>query len=372
MDQMTGISRIETSPGKIVAGLDRCYESIAPLYHGTQSNGVADRVSFAVSSTDFEIEEFILRGCIHKLDIDIAPSLADAKIRVTHEVLPKQGACSQIITVNDKLRVAGFDSGSVLPISNFGPKKTFHCDVRGRLQHHSSPIKCLAADTKGTRLASGSTGGEIVLYDVNNESISFTARTNICTTPITGLSYLRPHQDICLRPNEESVLDGENVLIYSTQGGHIGLLDTRCDLGQRINFSRMMTTEPRSNLTSLCYFDSLPGQVVFFGSAQGELIAVDLRYNNRYLVEQKLSDDGSICRMQKISLQAQENKSKDFLAYTNGTNGIKIIDPSLLVIDERWKCDRPSDGIVRDFCQIGKRIITCGDGSSIGCWAWQD
>lgn len=347
-----------------------CYESIAPLFH-EQVNETTEHLSFAVSCSNQEIEVPNFKGCIHKLDITSEQqTLTNAKIKASHEVLPGQGFCSQIIPVNEKLRVACFNHGSVLPISNFGPKKTFHCDVRGRLEHHTSPVNCIAANTAGTQLASGSTSGEIALYEVNEEKVTFTSRVNVCSSTVTGMSFLKPHQDICMKPNEREIFDGENIVIYSTQNGHIGLLDTRCDLAQRIDYARLMTTVPRLNLTSLCYADSLPGQVVFFGSAHGNLVAIDLRYNNKYLVDQKLPEDGNIRRIKKIKAKVSENETRDYLAYTNETHRIRLMDPNSMEFCESWKCDRKSQGIIKDFCQVGNRIITCGSETSIGSWTY--
>lgn len=358
-------------PDHIKARPDMCYESIAPLYCETSSDGIGDVMSFAVSSTNDELDLAYLRGCIHKVDILTTPRLADAKIKVTHEVIPRLGACSQIIHVNDVLRVACFDQGCIIPISNFGPKKTFNSDVRGRLQHHTSPVVRIASNTNGNQIASGSTSGEIVLYEVGNSSISYISRVNVGSSFITGISFLKPHRDICLRPDDQDVYDGENLLIYSLQNGHIGLLDTRSDLGQQIDYGKLLTTEPRLSLTSLCYIDSLPGQVVFFGTAQGQLIAIDLRFSNRYLYNQDLPEDGCIRHMKKVTLKTDDDKSEHLLAYTNGTNEVKIFDPTSLKPDQHWISDRPSAGIVKDFCQMDKRIITCGSESSIGCYTWQ-
>lgn len=365
------ISQIEW-PENFKSNPHMSYESIAPLHIANQGDGSCDNISVAVASTNLDLDPSKPRGCIQKLDIIAGPTLADAKIKVSHEVLPGQGACSQIIPVNEELLASCFDAGSVLPISNFGPKKTFHCDVRGRLQHHDSPVNCIASDSDGTQLASGSTGGEIALYEVSGKSITYTSRVNVCSSSITGLAYIKPFEDICLRPSENSVTDSEDILIYSTFMGHIGLLDTRCDLGQQIEFGRLMTTQPRVNLTSLCYIDTLPGQVIFFGSAHGHLIGVDLRCNKKYLVDRKLAEDGCIRRMKQVRIQTEDNKITSCLAYTNETSTIKIIDPKSLETHERWKCDRLSTGIIKDFCQVGQRIITCGSESTIGCWTWDD
>lgn len=354
----------------LVAIPEMCYESIDPLY--SQSDDDGESFGFALSCSRHFSDPKGCPGCIHKLEVNPCPDFEQAKMEITHEVLPGLGACSQILTVNQDLKVACFDSGTVIPVKNFGYKKTFNSDVRAGLQHHMSPINCLATDSNGRQLASGSTNGDVVLYQVRGEQISFLSRSAIATTCITGLAYIQPNQYTSHRPEGHGVLRGENMLIYSTHSGHIGLLDTRCKLGAELQYSVFHTTEPRLNITSLCCSTTQPGQVVFFGTLHGQIFSLDLRDNRKFLHHQDNPEDICIRRIKEISVQESNNEVKTFLAYTNNTREIKIMDSLTMRSDQRWKCDRLPEANQKDFCQIGNRIVTCGSQTSIGCWEWQD
>lgn len=357
-------------PNKLKAIPESTYESLGLLYKETRPDIFGDHIGLILSCTkDIQLPQGC-RACLHKLEIVASPNFSDAPMEITHEVLPDLGPSSEIINVNDELIAACFDSGSLMEVKNFGFKKTFNSDVRGRHVHHTGPINCLATDSIGSQLASGTTNGEIGLYSVQGEKISFISRSRVTNDFITGLSYLHPSNEICYKPENMEITGAENILVYSTSTGHIGFVDTRCKLGIDFNTIQLMTTEPRLNISTLCSIPELPGHQVFFGTAHGQIVAVDFRHLNDYVFKQDLADDGCIRRMRKIVVNEDANNRRVFLAYTNSTNEIKIFDVFTKQPDKKWTCDRSPCAKQRDLKQIGNRIVTCGDQTSIGCWIW--
>lgn len=357
-------------PSSLTAIPEMCYESIVPLYTETRPELSGENFGFALSCSKHFTDPNGCRGCIQKLEVVADPNFAQAKMKISHEVLPNKGACSQLLPINDKLRVACFDQGCIIAIKNFGYKKTFNCDVRGALQNHSSPVNCIANDMKGTQLASGTTDGEIGLYQVREERIFFLSKQSVSSTFVSGLAYLQPKPDICTRPRDDEVLNGENMLIYSTRDGYLGLIDTRCKLAAEVDCSNLDIPKPRLNISTLCYMDTPSGQIVYLGTAEGQVISMDLRCIKKFLYQQNLPEDKCIRRMKEITIIGQDQQKKRYLAYTNGTRELKIVDAQTAGFHTGWTCDRLPGAIIKDFCQVGNRIVTCGAETSIGCWTW--
>lgn len=375
MDQ-SRISKIDWPPG-LSATPEMHYESLAPLYQTTPPNSDEEHLSFAVQCSINWNHISDLRGCVHKVDVITKRSLADAKLAVTHEVLPNQGAGSHVIVVNDKLRVAGFDSGSIVPIRNFGPKKTFNCDVRGRLEHHSGGIIHLSADPAGKRLVSCSTDGTVALYEVNEEDISLVSKARVDSHEIAAVEFLNPIDDFNPMFNDddddESVIDSNNLILYATHHGHIGIIDARCGLRDALEFRHVHSTKPLLDITTMCVLKDGPGIQAYFGSRSGRIVNIDMRYDQDYLNDKKLPGDGSIRRMKEVLVPGGGNETKQFIAYTNDTPILKIVEPIDLHPAEGFKCDRSMlDNKCMDVVQVGNRLITCGAQTSIGCWVWED
>lgn len=356
-----------TWPKNSNANYTQTFESLDLLYSETKPEISGTHLSLAISSCDIQTSRIASKPCILKLDVTASPFFKQAQLNLSHEVLPEQGCCSQIISVNPQLRVAGFDKGCVIPIKNFGPKKTFNCDVRARLSHHIEPINVLAADTTGKRLASGSTSGQIVLYDVEGEEISFLSRTRVGQF-VTGLSYV--NADVSGLSTGQTIISGDNALVYSTVDGLVGLMDPRCNLGADIRYGVVHETRPRLNLSSSCCMNNLPGLVITAGSAVGHIFGLDLRSPGKYLYEQNLEEDHCIRRMRQVLVKTSDGQVKTFLAYTNSSQQLQILDIETMGRGEGWICDRLPEGIQKDFIQVEDRLVSCGEGSSIGCWAW--
>lgn len=348
------------------------YESLDLLYTVTRPHDNRQQMAFVLAASRCSLfKKNEPRGILHKLEVTPVPNFANAQMTVTSEFLPALNACSQIITVNHKLKVACFDQGSVLPIKNFAYNKTPKFDSAAKMTHHHGQVNCLAADSSGTQLASGCTAGQITLYQVRDEEISFLSRTDE-TSPasfITGLAYIRPTPEFSFGPHDPDVYSGDNILLYTTHDGLICLLDTRCKLARPINTQIIITSQPRVNITTLTHMKSLPGDIVYFGGAYGELFACDLRKHGRYIFEHRSYDDGCIRRMKEIVIQ-DGPRSRTFLAHTTSSEKIKILDIETMKQDDCWKCERLPEGKVRDLVQVGNRIVTCGDQTSIGCWEW--
>lgn len=345
---------------KVVKAPEMMYESLVLLYNQSRPDVFGEHMAFAVSCSKQFADMDQSNGCIQKLEITTAPSFSKANMSITHEVLPGQGACAQILNVNDKLRVACFDSGAVIPISNFGYRRNFHCDVRGRLKHHSSPVNCIATNRSGNHLASGSTDGQVALYEVEDESIRFQTRSNIAETCISGLLYL----DTCGGP--------DNMLLYSTLNGHVGMIDTRCKLGADLQQTLVFTTDPRLNISALCSSSSSSGQIVYIGTSQGQLCSMDMRKPNTCIRDWRGTNSGMIRRMRELYVPDGPDKRKGFVAFTDNTKELKILDQMDLRSDDRWVCDRLPEGNQSDLCVVEDKIVTCGANTSIGCWAWDD
>lgn len=351
----------------IVAKPKMTYESLSVLYNETREDIFGDHMVFALSCTnDFRYPK-LDQGFLHKLDVHATPSLSNAKLEITHETSPGLGASSQIIDVHKDLKVSCFDNGSIIRITNFGPKKTFNSDVRNRLHHHVAPINCLAASSSGTFIATGTVDGEIGLYQAKGVDMMFLARRHVAPAMITGLSFVTTTS---CGPKNPGVSNDDNLVIYCTHDGYVGMIDRRCRFGSRSGHKIVHVTEPRLNLTSLCSMSELAGQhVVFMGSKHGHIVAIDMRSSNKLLLETKQAGDGCVRRLKEVVVPSVSG-SKSFLAYTNGTEAIKILDSKTLLPDQGWKADRLPESRQHDLCQVNDRIITCGDDLSIGCWTW--
>lgn len=357
-------------PKKLNASAQSTYESVSILYKETRPDVFGDHIGLILSCTKDIHYDKGCDSCFHKLEVVASPNFLDASMEVTHEVLPELGPSSEIINVNENLITACFDSGSIMEIKNFGYKKTFNSDVRGRLVHHTGAINRITADSTGSQLASGTVNGEIALYSVRKEKIEFISRSKVTNDLITGLSYLQPSDQICYKPKDMPTTGGENILVYSTSSGSIGFVDTRCKSWTKFDNINIMTTEPRLNFSSLCSIPELSGHQVFLGTAHGHIMSFDLRHLNKCVFKQELEDDICIRRMRKIVVYEDSGRKRIFLAYINGTDKIEIIDVFTKQPDEKWTCDRNPSAKQRDLKQIGNRIVTCGEKTSIGCWTW--
>lgn len=358
-------------PKRLTAIPEMCYESISPLYIHNKPEFFGEKLGFAVSCSKHFSHPKGCRGCIHKLEVDACPDFDQAKMQVTHEVNPCKGACSQIIDVNEKLKVACFDQGFILPIKNFGYKKTFNCDVRGGLQHHTAPINCLASDSVGCQIASGCTDGEIALYQARDEEVSFLTRMRVSNTIITGLAFFRPtNESEPYRSNDEHETGNENLLIYSSGNGRSGFVDTRCKFGSEFDDNLFLANKPRLDLSALCFIQYLPAPIVCLGTRAGQIVTIDLRYSKQYLYQQDHPEDKCIRRMKRVLVKDKDSNLKTFLSYTNATNQLKILDFTTMKSHDGWQCKRVPGDIVQDFCQVDNRIVTCGTNTSIGCWSW--
>lgn len=365
-------SKIEW-PSWLKAIPEMCYESITPINALNRHDFFGEKMAFAVSCSKHFIHPNGVRGSIQKLEVHASPNFSDAKMQITHEVLPNKGACSQIVDVNEKLKVACFDEGVILPIKNFGYKKTFHCDVRGGLQNHTAPVNVLAVNKKCNQVASGATNGEISLYETREEEISFVTRSKVSQSFVTGLTFFRTaHEVDFYTPVDEDLTNDENKMIYSTSDGCSGLIDTRCKFGTKFQVKLFMKEEPRWNLTSLCFMRDQPAPVICYGTSTGEIFTVDLRFSSACLYRQDLPEDGCIRRMKKVVVKDAYELDRTFLAYTNQTNKLKILDSISLRPSDIWVCDREPESSIQDFCQIGNRLVTCGANTSIGCWIFED
>jgi len=355
-------------PTSLSARREMRYDSIALLYNETRHDTFGDQLGFVLACTRTRPHSYdpnVPQGCLHKLEIVASPSLANAKMDITHEVLPGQGSCSELTKVNDNLIVGAFEKSSLISIKNFGMKKTFNCDVRGRSQESSGPWR-VTSDDSGQKLACGTNEGHIAIYQVQNDQISFLSRMRAESCLITGLAYLRSDDS----NGSQIGVVGENTLVYCSEDGHIGLLDGRCDVGAKINVSKRQTYEPRLSFSALSVMSGSNRNQIFLGTFQGQLMSLDIRNFSQFLFRQDLPEDHGIRRMREVVVKTSESRFRNFLAYTNKTNHIRILDVTASKLDDSWTCDRGSMGCLADFIQVEKRIITCGDDTSIGCWVW--
>lgn len=349
------------------------YESLALLYQEALPDSSEEHLSFVVQCSKNWKYHTGVKGCVHKVDVVAGSSFSDAKLSVTHEVLPDQGSGAHVIAVNDKLRVAGFDSGALIPIKNFGPKKTFNCDVRGRLQHECGGIIHINIDPKGQRLAACTTEGFILLYEVDGEELKLVSKAQVERHDIAAVEFLEPVDD----PNPrlalgDKVFDHNNLLLYATHHGFVGIVDSRCGLRDSLKFRKIHTTQPKVDITTMCVLKNSPGIQAYIGSKFGRIIQIDLRYNQDYVNDQQLPEDGKIRRMLEVVVPTGGDESKNFLAYTNDSPTLKIVDPVELKPAPGFRCDRSMvDSKCMDVIQVGNRLVTSGEQTSIGCWVWE-
>lgn len=341
-------------PKNSAANMNQTYESIDLLYEVSGTKPSDHRVGMIVSCADVTTSEKKGENCIHKLDITDLPNFSSATPQVTHEVLPGQGTCSQIITVNPGLKIAAFDTGCIIPVKNFGPKNTFNCDVRGRLSHHHNAINALAANHRGDQLASGSVSGELVLYRVDDERISFLSRASIGHY-VTGLAYVHESND---------------TLIYANLEGDLGTIDTRCKLAQEITQTPLVDSQ--RNISTICSISKKPAMVVAAGCASGQIVGFDLRNPREELFSPTRDDDGCVRRLREVLVSDSAGQTCSFIAYTNQTNELRILETETMFRDKRWICQGLPHEEQRDFVQVGNHLVSCGRKTSIGCWSWDN
>lgn len=358
-------------PDGLAATPDMTYESLALLYNETNEQVSGDRMAFAVACSNYDFVPKSVKGCIHKLEITTSSYFSRATMDITHEVLPNQGPCSKIIDVHDKLKIACFDNGTIIPIKNFGYKKTFNCDVRGGLTHHTSAICSISTDPTKGRLATGASTGEVAIYQIDGEHITFISRSRVSSSAITGLAHVKSATDMDSSSGDSVSSSGEGSILFSTQSGLLGLIDPRCDMGASLSTTDLTTGEPKLNIASICTTTHLGAQIVFLGGVQGQLVSIDLRNPYTYLDEYKFPEDGSI-RTIKVVRVPDGPIERAFLAYTNESSAIKILNMDTMQPDEGWFCERIPDGAQQDICQVGQRLVTCGERASIGCWTWEN
>lgn len=360
-------------PKNLVADREMVYESIDLLYRHFNPETFGEHFGFIVSCSRHSLfKSNDVRGLLHKLDIKALPDFASAKINVTHEVQPGLLACAKIIPLNEQLKVACFDKGSIIPIKNFGIGKTFHSDVGSRLSHHTGQITSMAANSNGTKLATGCSAGDLALYQVCQDEIRFITRTRDAKSSfITDMSYTTQPPALNSKDFDEPQLE-ENLLLYSTNAGRICQLDTRCNLADQVDGRLLLKTEPRTSITSLLSVNSQSNQLIYFGDSRGQVYSTDLRNPSEYVCRtNQATSDGMIRNLKKVVVK---NGSEDlsFLAFSNSTNRIQILDIDTMKPHDNWKLDRLPEGTIRDFVQVRNRIITCGDRCSVGCWKWDN
>lgn len=346
------------------------YESLSLLYNESSQDVFGEHMAFAVACSNSDSVSDSNRGFVHKLEITARPTFSQAAMQVTHEVLPNQGPCSRIIEVNKRLKVACFDNGTIIPIKNFGFKKTFNCDVRAGLKHHPSAICAISADISSDRLATGCNAGEIALYQIAREEIKFLSRSRVASSAITGLAYTKPLVDNDQMSNDSEGSNTES-LIYSTQSGAIGTIDSRCGYGASLHSKNSPISDPLFNISSLEVINSSGRQLIFLGGVQGQLVSIDQRFPYQYLHESKSAKNGSIKALRGVSV-LDGHQTRTFLAHTNESSSIKVLDLDTMQPHPGWICDRQPNETQLDICQVGERLITCGDRASIGCWTWDD
>lgn len=341
------------------------YESIDLLYRVSVDASFGDHLGLILSCTPQEYNSGP-NGFLHKVEITTLPDLASASIAVTHEVKPGLDPCAQIIPVNEKLKIACFDSGCIIPIKNFGYKKTFNSEVSSKLAHHNGQVCCIAASSAGNKLASACTKGIVTLYQVREEEITFLSRTDErYDSFVTALSFIEP-----IKSTETgSADDGNCPLIYATSYGRLMLLDTRCSLAEPLVINKLADLDPRAGVTSLLHTRDVFESLLYVGGSDGQLITFDLRMGCQPLCERNSKSGKTIRRMKKVSVKDGAGM-RHFLAFSNSTDQIEILDLITMKPHQGWKCDRYSGGMVRDLVQAGDRIITCGDNVSIGSWHW--
>jgi len=348
------------------------YEAVAFLYSECGQDTFGQRLSLIATCSRRSVirDDSKPLGYVHKVDISAMPDISCAKIEVTHEVSPGLKAASQITTVNEKLKAIGFDSGAVVALSNFGPGKTFNCDVRGRLEHHSGQISCLASNSSGSQLASGCTSGTITLYQTRETDIAFLSKTNETRADyITGLSYFKPEQALSFGDGKKTKPLDDALLIYSSTSGHVGLLDTRCNLANGIHSELVFLTDPTISITSLAHSSSKPNYI-YLGGLSGDILTCDLRARGKCLLRKKLEEDHCISKLKEVCLPGGE-VDLPYLAYTNGSDRLRMLNIETMTCeDDLLKCDRKPTEKIRDFVQVDDKLVTCGDNTSIGCWTF--
>lgn len=359
-------------PTNLRADRAMTYEAIELLHSESKSDTFGYKMAFIVTCSNRSTirEPDRISGVVHKLDITAVPHFTRTNIAVTHEVCPNLGAASRISTVNNKLKAIGFDSGAVVPVTNFGSRKTFNCDVRGRLEHHSGNISSLASNSAGTQLASGCTDGTITLYQVRESEISFLSKTNETRADhVTHMAYLKSAPDFPYGSMQRSLPLDDSILLFSSTNGGLALVDTRCKLADHIYTELMLVTKPRINITSFATVSIQSRQDVYLGGRHGEIFACDLRQSGKFFYRQNLDHDGCIGRLEEIIVQ-NGSQQEAFLAYTNGSDQLQILDLQTMKPDERWKCVRRPGDRIRDFVHVDDKIVTSGDKTTIGCWTW--
>lgn len=349
------------------------YEAIDLLYNASKEDVFGDRLALIVACSRRGIKQGAKDpfGVVHKIQFDAMPYFAQSVMEITHEVCPGLMGPSQIVAVNDGLKIVGFDSGCIVPVSNFGPKKTFNCHVRGRLEHHSGEVSCLASNQNGTKFASGCTSGTITLYQAREAEIEFLSKTqDTRSINVTHMSYYRPDSMFSYGKQTNSKPTDDSLLLYSSQCGNFGLLDTRCTLAEKLH-SELMFVAPENLKISTFVLSSSEGtgSTVYLGSFSGDIVTCDLRMPSQYVRKHKLDSECRVNRLREVHIQSADSR-RTFLAFTNDSSQLQVLDPQTARPDPKWVCERQPGDIVRDFVQVDDRLITCGDRTSIGCWNW--
>lgn len=349
------------------------YDSIAPLYLRSKPDTFDEHLAFAVgcSKQDFQGPEF--NGCIHKLEVDAEPDFKSARLRVTHEVQPLQGNCDEITVVNDKLRLACFTNGAILSIKNFGYKKTFNCDVRGRQCNFEASIRATAVSADKSKFAATTTQGELAMYNIDGDEVHLLQRGRLSMDKITGLSFLNPSRGVWAHPEDETIMDGDNMLVFCTDKGKVGLFDARCGgevIRQKYDVKHFTAGDPPKSPTCMCLVKNSTINTVYLGTFHGELLKIDLRNNKDFVYQKKFQPEGYIKRIREVVVYNEHSQPKSFVAFANESEKIRILDHETGLPDNNWKLDRDPGEVIQDFCQIGNRLVTCGVNTSIGCWQW--
>lgn len=299
------------------------------------------------------------------------PNMVESKFRVSHEAAPGLSGATRITRVNDNLKVIGFQSGAVVPLTNYGHRKTFHCDVRGRFNHHAGEITCLAANLAGTKVASGCSVGTVALFQARESEISFLSKVEqVKAGHLTDMCFYKPGSGFPYGNLNQSQPEDDSLLIMSGAGGLMELLDTRCKLAQALHTELLFRNGQED--TVLTFSAQSPSNLFYLGTGHSGVLVCDIRQKGKIVQRVKHGDsDCCIRKLREIMIWVGA-RQRSFIVYINDEAGkLHILDKDTLKYSTEWICERDPGERIRDFTCIDERIIACGDNMSIGCWAYE-
>lgn len=365
-------------PDTLVAKPNMTYDSICLLYDDTKPEVFGDHMAFIVACSDPEDES---KGFLHKLEISTTTEFASAKIAVTHEVLPGLARCNSIKRVNDDLLVACFHSGCIIPIKNFGAKKTFNSDVRGKLKHHENPIKFLSVKPDGTWFACLTEDGELGIYSVEQDKISFCSKRRPFNGYIIDLPGGGDYYELEKAHRSATGLDmsGLDSTIYLTNQSMGLFLQYRECSKKMCREDIRQFRGSKEKCSAMCGFaihkDEEYYHHLFMGTQDGAIYEIDL-LDQDYLDPHQFNFNEELGKpigcIKPIRIKFGDKQILTFVAFTDGTEMIKIF-PVIRVMHNPgwWICERAPKHVQKDIIQVGNRIITCGEQASIGIWTWK-